>query len=538
MRNSQMEKKARRGWIRPYAIAVLVAGVALAALLALPKRAPGYMDSYYHIAIARRIANGQGFTEPFVWNFLQQPDAIPHPSHLYWAPLPSILAAGAIWLFGDSYAAASLPFILCAALLPLMTFLLARKIGASEKEAAVSGVLAALAGFYSAYWTSPDSFAPFAVAGCASLYFMACAEKSRWHALAAGLFAGLGHLARPDGLLLVFTGLLWVAWQRAQRKVASRQAVRTGAWIAAGYLAVMAPWYVRTWVVAGSPLAGGGLRALWLRGYDELYAALHFPNLGGYLAWGWGNILASKGSALLSNLATLLGGLMFLLAPLAVWGWWANRRHPLLPPLAIFGGLLYLSMSLAFTFPGTRGSFFHSAGALLPFGFAAAFPGLRAAVAWFSARRKGWKPAQAYRVFGTAFVVLALAVGGLLYGRTIGSKAPVLAAWNQRDNVYAKVGLWLESHAAPSERVMVNNPPGFYYFAGRECVAIPSDGLDAMRSVRDKYGVRWLLLEYHHPAFLEAVYEDGASLPGWTARQTFYDPALGKAILYESDEAR
>jgi 4-amino-4-deoxy-L-arabinose transferase-like glycosyltransferase len=521
----------------PFAVAVLAAGLVLAVLLALPKHAPGYMDAYYHITIAQRIAGGQGFTEPFVWNFLQPPDAIPHPSHLYWSPLPSILAAGAIWLVGDSYAAATLPFILCAALLPWMTFLLARKIGASEKEAAASGVLAALAGFYAPHWSSPDSFAPFAVAGCAAMYFAAYAHKTRSHALAAGLFAGLGHLARPDGVLLVATGLLWVAWLGTRRRMNGREAVRAGAWIAGGYLAVMAPWYVHTWVVAGSPLAGGGLRALWLRGYDELYAALRLANPGDYLAWGWGNILASKGSALLSNLGTLLGALLFVMAPLAAWGWWANRRHPLLPPVAIFGTLLYLSMSLAFTFPGARGSFFHSAGALLPFLFAAAFPGLRAAVAWFSARRKGWNPRQAYRVFAVAFVILAILVSGILYVRTLSARPPVLAAWNERDNTYAEVGLWLESYAAISDRVMVINPPGFYYFAGWECIPIPSDGLDALRFVREKYDVRWLLLEYHHPAWLNDAY-DGAALPGWTARHTFHDPALGKAILYEWDEAR
>jgi hypothetical protein len=299
----------------------------------------------------------------------------------------------------------------------------------------------------------------------------------------------------------------------------------------------MAAWLARTWIVAGSPLPGGGLAALWLRGYDELYAALHRPNFADYLAWGWGNILASKGSALVSNLATLLGGLMFALAPFAIWGWWANRRNALLGPFAVFGGLLYLSMSLAFTFPGARGSFFHSAGALLPFGFAAVFPGLRAAVGWFSARRKGWTPAKAYRTFGMAFALLALAVSALLYARTIGSNLPILAAWNERDILYADAGQWLASNAAPSERVMVNNPPGFDYFAGRECVAIPSDGLQALDAVREKYNVRWLLLEYHHPAFLTSVY-NGTTLPGWTARQTFYDPALGKAILYEWDEAR
>ena len=525
-------------------LGMLAVGIALAALLSLPKRAPGYMDAYYHVVIAQRIAGGQGLTEPFIWNFLQQPETIPQPSHLYWSPLPSLLAAGSIKVLGDSYLAASLPFILCAAALPLLTFFLARRIGATEKEAFASGILITLAGFYAAYWTSPDSFAPFALAGCAALCFTAHAGKNRWYALLAGLFAGLGHLARPDGVLLLAVGVLWLVWRGARAGMEARSTTGAGretratlravAWMLAGYLVVMAPWYARTWAVAGSPLAGGGLRALFLRNYDELYAALHFPSAGDYLAWGWGNILASKGNALLSNLATLLGAGMFALSPLALWGWWANRRHPFATPMTLFGGLLYLSMSLAFTFPGVRGSFFHSAGALLPFGFATVFPGLRAAVAWFSARRKGWNPAQAYRVFSVSLVTLALLVSGLLYARSLGGSPPALPAWNERDSVYAAASRWLDAHAAPGERVMVNNPPAFYYFAGRECVVIPSDGLDALRFVRDKYNVRWLLLEYNHPRFLNAVYAGGEALQGWAARQVFTDAMGMKAVLYEA----
>lgn len=531
-----MIARAARGNQWGILAALGIAGVVLALLIHASKQSPGYMDAYYHLVIAERIAGGQGFTEPFVWNYLDAPETIPHPSHLYWAPLPSILAAGAMWLLGGSYTAASLPFILCAAALPLITYGLARRLGATETEAAVSGLLVPLAGFYAAYWTSPDSFAPFAVAGCAALWLMACAQESRWRALAAGFCAGLGHLARPDGILLIATGLLWAGWVGASGRAGRSRALRAALWMLAGYATIMGPWFARNWAVAGSPLAGGGLSALFLRDYDELYAARHIPTLADYLAWGVGHILSSKLSALVSNFITLLGALLIVLAVPSASGLWAARRDVRLWPALTFGVLLYLAMSLAFTFPGMRGSFFHSAGAILPFGFAAVFPGLRASVAWVSAHRPSWNAAQAYRVFAVALVTMALAVSGALYARAIGSRGPVIAPWNARYSVYPAVARWLDEHAAPSDRVLVNDPPAFYYHSGRECVAIPSDGVDGLRFVQAKYGIRYLVLEHNHPRFLDSMYAGAETLHGWVARQVFHDALGEKVIIYEMAE--
>lgn len=528
----------RRRWL--VAAAVLCAGLTLAVLLTLPKTVPGYMDAYYHVTIGERIATGQGFTEPYVWNFLDAPEAIPHPSHLYWSPLPSLLVAGAIRLFGDGHWIAMLPFVLSTGLLSLGTYLLARRLGAGQFEAGASGILIVLAGFYVAYWTSPDSFAPFALAGSACLFLLAERHRGWTRTLAAGLAAGIGHLARPDGLLLLVTGILVLVWQGlAQRK--NRRLLRESfaglATLIAGYGLVMVPWYARNIIVAGSPLPGGGLQTLFLKGYDEVFAAVHLPNLQEFLAWGWGNILRSKLDAALSNLATLSGALMFVFAPLALWGWWKHRRDPLTPPLLVFGALLYGSLTFGFTFPGVRGSFFHSAGALLPFLFAAVFPGLRAAIAWFSARRRTWNRTQAYRFFSVTLAVLALAVSAVSYAETVFGIDGVNVAWSERNKAYPAAGRWLDAHGAAADRVLVNDPPAFYYLTGRECVAIPSDGPDALAFVRDRYQVRWLLLEVNHPRFLRPVYDGDEPLSGWVAREVFSDAGDVKAVLYEVETA-
>ncbi len=70
-------------------VLALVARIAFA----LPQQQPGYMDAYYYTVGAQQLAAGRGFTEPFIWNYLDDPSGLPRPSHQYWMPLPSILAA-------------------------------------------------------------------------------------------------------------------------------------------------------------------------------------------------------------------------------------------------------------------------------------------------------------------------------------------------------------------------------------------------------------------------------------------------------------
>ena len=47
-------------------------------MTALPLSQPGYTDAYYYAVGARQLHAGRGFTEPFVWNYLDPPAALPH----------------------------------------------------------------------------------------------------------------------------------------------------------------------------------------------------------------------------------------------------------------------------------------------------------------------------------------------------------------------------------------------------------------------------------------------------------------------------
>jgi hypothetical protein len=91
-------------------------------IAAIPIQRPGYMDAHYYYDGAEALYRGLGFNEDFIWNYLDDPQGIPHPSHLYWPPFSSILAYLSFLVFGVSYRTAQVPFILLSATLPLISY--------------------------------------------------------------------------------------------------------------------------------------------------------------------------------------------------------------------------------------------------------------------------------------------------------------------------------------------------------------------------------------------------------------------------------
>ena len=86
-------------------------GLAVPLVIAQFQPIPGYLDSDYYFAGGIQLANGHGFTEPYLWNYLDGTTSLPHPSHSYWMPLASIVSALGMWLTGQTtFASARLFF--------------------------------------------------------------------------------------------------------------------------------------------------------------------------------------------------------------------------------------------------------------------------------------------------------------------------------------------------------------------------------------------------------------------------------------------
>ncbi len=509
----------------------LVLGLALVVRVgaALPQTQPNYMDASYYLVGGQRLAQGDGFTDPYVWHYLDRPTALPHPSHLYWMPLPSILVAVSQSILGVNYRAAQIPFVLLAALLPVLAYLSTARISGVRRHAWIAAFLTMFTPFYLPYWGVPESFAPFAVAGALALYW-ACAE-SKWKLLAAGACVGLAHLSRADGVLLLAPMLLIqirVHDPNERRGVFILHARRSNfILIIAGYLILMLPWFVRNLSVIGTPLSTAGSQTIWMCNYDELFAYGKQFDLAHLLDCG--NVVATRLNGITSGLVHWLAeaGMIFL-APLIVIGLWRERGARLFQAATWYAMLLFAAMTLVFTFAGDRGGLFHSTGALLPFFYAAVPIGLEAFIAGMARRRRTWQAATAQQVFGAAFVVYAIALSCFIYrGRVVGPdwNDPI---WNQSDRVYDAIGQWLTDRGELNPIVMVNNPPGFTYQTGLQSIVVPYGEVNDLLNAARQFDAEWLVLDANRPEPLAGLYAAPNSKRQLKLRETF-----GPVQVYE-----
>jgi len=490
---------------------------------ALFLKQPGYMDAYYYYNAAESLYRGQGLTDHVLWNYLSDPQGLPQPACLYWMPLTSLVIYPFLRLFGNSFRAAQIPSIILSTAVVWLTyrvgqdhFMKGQDARLKSQEADFKGVTCAVlaaiwaifAGFYTTFWVTTDSFALFAVVAGLALYAGGRGLqdlRTMWFVWAGGL-AGLAHLTRADGWLVLVALLLALcilAWRWPHQR---GWLIRSALCTVGLYLAVMSPWFYRNWREAGM-LLGGGLQTLFLRSYDELFSYGREFSLTSYLEWGWPAILQSKLQALWFGVQNLVVvNLMIFLTPFAVWGLWIRRKRAELLPFAFYAILVYLAMTLLFTFPGMRGGLLHSSTVLLPWFFAAAASGLREFVQFMCARRASWQPVAAYRFFAVAYVLLAVFLSAGLFWNKVAGRGGQDVPWNERNVVYSEVGEWLAQHSQSNSPVMVNDAPAFYYFVHRPALSIPNETLDKVIEAGRRYGVGFLVLEADHPRPLDDLY--------------------------------
>jgi len=489
---------------------------------------PGYMDAAYSYDIALNLARGNGLNEPFLWNYLDNPPGLPHPSHLYWMPLPTLLAWLGIILFGQSYRGAQVPFIFLSALLPLISYYVPRLISPYRLYAVIAGLLAIFSGFFVPYWAHTDNFAPFSLTG--SLCLIATWRTweaigrdaldgrghKRWSIL-AGAMAALAQLSRADGILLLGVSVAWLALRL--RRIPRRVFI-VSVWMLGSFLIVMLPWMVRNMLVMGTPWPAYGAQSIWLTRYDDLFHYGRPPSLEHYLAWGWDNILRSKLEALWLNVQTVVAvwGMVFL-APLAGWGAWQLRRHPLFRLAGSYALALFVIMTFVFTFPGPRGGLFHSGSAVLPFLYAAALVGLDDVIRRMVALRSTWQLDVARRVFAIGMVALAVLVSSLVLYRGL----VVSTRWRELDRRYLQMSNWLNARHEPDLLVMIGDPPGWWYISGIPAIVVPNEPLETVVAVARRYGARYLALDANRPAPLAAFYDGVQTHPDLQLMHTFND---------------
>ncbi len=365
----------------------------------------------------------------------------------------------------------------------------------------MAGGLALLPGLFLPYLVSTDTFAPFAVIGGLLLLGLdGAGERTGWVWVGLGALTGLAHLTRADGFLLAL-----VAGWTALVALPGRRS-RLGM-LAMGYLAVMAPWWIRNLVVFGAPMAPGTTRALWLLGYDELFS--YPPGIltgARWLSAGVPTLLRHRLDSALAQVQTILAvnGYVVLL-PAAILGAISQASNRLVRFGWTYVLLLLGVMTIVFPFAGARGGFFHSSAAVMPLVWALTAIGLDQAGGRI-AERFGWSPDRTRGML--ASIGLITAAGISLWG--LAGKSGAFGAGQSFDRNAISYGA--AARAIPDQDragvVAVNDPPGYYLATGSPAVSIPGGDESSLRAVAERYGVSWVLLEFNHPQGLDDLYRD------------------------------
>ncbi len=450
---------------------------------------PGYLDADYYFGGGIQLAQGKGFTEPYVWNYLDDPQSLPHPSHGYWMPLASIVAAaGMVVLHQTTSFAGRLGFLLFAMLAPVVTAALAYDFSKRRDLAIVSGLLAIFSIYYAPFIPVSDNYGIYITLG--GLYFLLCTDRQPRTYFFLGLIAGLMMLARSDGLLWIGMTILLILWRSSSDRKAGAAFV---SFILAliGFSMIMGPWFWRDEQVYGTLFAPGGHYLLWLKNYDETFA---YPanqlTMQSWLAQGWQTIINVRLAALRMNLLNAFaaqGGIF--LFPFILIGIWRYHKDERVQFASLVWLGLLLVMTFIFPFAGPRGGFFHSGAAIQSVWWALAPLGLESAVG--AARKRGWFTPQAFNVFRVALVGIAILMTGIILYLRVFQRG-----WGDDEQIYPRVEAVLRQNGVePTDVVMVRNPPGYYLETGRSAIVIPYGDETSLLDVAKRFHARFVAIE-------------------------------------------
>lgn len=458
-----------------------------------------YLDASYYTLVAERLATGHGFTVPVIWAFLDvggtlpADPTLPIPSNAHWPPLGSIVAAGAMVLFGPTWQAGQVPMVLVSALIPALTYVVARNFLGGRALAIGAAILAIFAGPLFVLYPAIDNFALFGLFGTVALWASARAVRSgrpdAW-LIGAGAAVGLATLTRIDGILLALApatawliGRGWTPWAR----IGGRPSLRGGFGSAAAFFLVVAPWLLRNLAVFDTPIPTSGGTMLWIKSYNEQFAISRDLTPATYLAWGWENILGSKITSwgiIAGRTMVLMGG--FLVLSFAG-GLWALRRRSEIAPFIVYFAALFLLMGGLFTFHAPQSAWYHSSPAWLGFGLPVALAGIAptataAGRLWPFLRRP-----QTHAFLGTLGILAAIILSVL-------GSLNLLTLWiSNRERDLAAARFFVDT-GRTHDVVMAREAAMLNLMTGNPAVSFPLDPYPVIEEVVRAYGVEWVVV--------------------------------------------
>jgi hypothetical protein len=511
----------REAWLSVLLVFAVAIGVRLlaAAIIGFPKPE----DTAYYVGAARNLVEGRGLVSDALWSFGTPPLVFPRPAFEVWLPLPSLLAAIPMALFGGG---APIPLdvamrtsqvvpVLAGAVVAVLAWRLAADVALERGLSPERGRTLALGtGIASSVYLPlvlhsalPDSTLLFGAlvlgAGLLMTRVLASPRGARWRdprLLGIGLLVGLSALTRNEAVWLALVWA-WLAWRLRDEPRSVR--VRLIAVVAVVSLLVFAPWAARNWAAFGNPLPGQAIsNAMSVTGFD-IFAWNDRPTMSRYLAVGPAGLLEMRLTGIAHNLFNVL---LLLGIPMSVIGLvalpWQGRDRAVRPILLV-SLLTFLVTSLLFPVATTWGTFLHAA---VPAHVLLLLSGLGALDAGISrlGRRLAWDRPVAWlgpllAIFASLLFTVALlpSFGG-------GARAT--------ERMYEVLARQMAAIGAPfddSAPVIHDFPIWLAETARVRSLALPNESPSDVLDMANEFGARWLISAKNDHGAWPAILDGG-----------------------------
>lgn len=468
------------------------------------------MDASYYYITGQQLATGKGATEPFLWNYLNNPQQIPNAAFTYWMPVPALMAAMGMWLLhSSSFLAARLMFFLLAAAIPVITVNFSSRYSTNRVNLVLVAIFSLLSGSYLPYLTITETFLPFFILGAFYLLIAwAIFDKNekkaegKWLFAILGIVTGLMHLTRADGILW-FLGLVILFFQT---KMNRKFPLNNSLFFLFGYLIVMSGWFIRNMILLGTPFPSGSSLAVWFTSYNDLFMYPSSELIPSHL-WsaGLGKILRTRAVVGLLNIKNLVGVVAnIVLLPFMCIGLWKTRKTHITRFVLLLVVLLFCLMTIVFPYAGFRGGFFHSMSAFQIFFWAIAIVGLDVIVQWSVAKLK-WVESKSRILFAVALTLGIGAMSTVAYMQKIGLNNE----WNLPSENFRIVDEELQKLSDNNDfSVMVNDSPSFYAATGRQAIQLSSGSPQAILELMNKFKIKYLIVNQDCPESIKSLVEN------------------------------
>ncbi len=472
------------------------------------------MDAEYYAGGGIRLFEGHGFNESILWNYLDSPSSLPHPSHTYWMPLPSLIAALGMWLLrSKSYLALQSGFILLSGLIPVLTSYLSSLFLPGRRAGWMAGLLSIFPGFLFVYYSLTETFVLYMILG-ALVSILLCEDNSmiklnfspliKWGVI--GVLTGLMHMTRADGIIWFIVAMVILVVKNKKSKISAF--MQNTLFYLAGYLLITSSWYFRNLSYFGAIFPPGNSRTLWLTNYNQTFLfSVEDLNLSSWLSQGLKLILSSRLDALWMNLKNLLAfQSMVLLLPFMAMAIWSLRKKNLIRYNVFMLGVTLFVMTVIFPFAGSRGGYIHSAAssqlflwAMVPYGFNQLIE--------YAGKKRNWNIDHAFQFFSISLLGFLVLATFVIFQQRVLKVENGFQIWSKHEVQYAGVDERLITIGKTDDDiVMVKNPPGWFYVTGDPAIVIPDGSEVVLLEAADKFNASYLILENEHVDGLDDLY--------------------------------